>query len=67
MDACIRLLGYLQPNVFHHYFSENKLVDKYADCGESEYDANYFWKHKNTVSKNPLINNPPVHSIPYRT
>jgi hypothetical protein len=34
--------------------------DKNADRDESEYDANYFEKHKNTVSKNPLINNPPV-------
>ena len=36
-----------------------KFPDKNADCDESDYGADNFWKHKNTVSKNPIINNPP--------
>jgi len=25
-----------------------------SDCDESDYDADYFWKHKSTVSKNSV-------------
>jgi len=39
-----------------------KFPRKDADCDEPDYDAGYYWKHKNTVLNNPLINNPPVPS-----
>ena len=40
-----------------------KFPDENTERDETKYGANYFEKHKNTVSKNPLINNPPGPSI----
>ena len=44
-----------------------KFPDKNADRKESDYGADNFWKHKNIVLKNPLINNPPDLSTLSRT
>jgi len=44
-----------------------KFPDENADCGESDYGADNFYHHKNTIPLIPFMNNPPVLSIPAHT